>query len=263
MKEHGAEPFERTEKIKKENRNALYLQIYDDICAKIEAKILNAGDKLPTEQRLCEIYDVSRVTVRKALDFLIKEGIIYREYSKCAVIAAKKTQRDFAKLESLRNAIIKAGKIPTSVITGSQCIPASGTIAGILKIPEGEPLVAFHRLRLSNGSPVAVQDVYIRRAFCSLSDIRNLGNRSLFDTLETKYDLTIDYADQVLSAKMPTKKQRQELELQSEEPVLFVKRTTYLSNGEALEYAESYYIPNCFELSVRSYRDTEDSSQTQ
>lgn len=239
----------------KNKSSPLYFQIYEDISYKVEKNILKAGDRLPTEQRLVEFYGVSRVTIRKALEELILDGIIKREHSKGAVVSSQKPKRNFLKLTSLQSEIINSGMRPSSVISGIQRVAARGTIAANLKVEEGEPLINFHRLRLGNGIPIAVQEVYIREKYCRISDIKNLGDNSLFDTLEQKYGLVIDYADQVLSAKIPTKKQHQELNMTEESALLFMKRTTYLSTGDTLEYAENFYVANRYEWSARSYRE--------
>lgn len=240
--------------VEKNKTVPLYLQIYHDVCTKVDEGILKPGDSMPTEQNLMDYYHVSRVTVRKALMELINDGIILREYSKSAIIAQKKPRKNMSRLTSLREDIISAGMVPTSMITVVQNIQANVSIAAAMNIPEGEPLIYFHRIRYGNNVPIAVQDVHIREKYCSSYDIKNLGNKSIYDTLEKERDYKIDYADMILSAKMPTKKQSQELDMTSEAPLLFMKRTAYLIDGEALEYAETYYVTSRYEWTVRSFR---------
>ena len=72
----------------------LYLQIYHDICMKVDDGFLKSGEPMPTEQELMNYYGVSRVTVRKALMELISDGIITREHSKSAIIAHKKPRNN-------------------------------------------------------------------------------------------------------------------------------------------------------------------------
>lgn len=232
----------------------LYLQIYSDICMKVDEGVLKPGDTLPTEEKLMSYYDVSRVTIRKALMELITDGIITREHSKSAIIAQKKPRKNMSRLTSLREEILNAGMVPTSLITVIQNVQANASMAAILNVPEGEPLIFFHRVRYGNGVPIAVQDVHIREKYCSVEELKRYGNNSIYDSLERERKYTIDYADMMLTAKMPTKKQCQELEISHEAPVLLMKRTAYLIDGEALEHAETYYVTSRYEWTVRSFR---------
>jgi Transcriptional regulators len=161
-----------------------------------------------------------------------------------------------ARLTSLREDIINAGLNPTSFVTLVQQVDANDTLASIMSIPVGEKLIFFHRIRYGSGTPIAVQDVHIREKYCSASLIKNLGNDSIYDTLEQDLGLVIDYADLMLTAKMPTKKQCQELNISGDAPLLLMKRTAYLNNSDTLEYAETYYVTSRYEWTLKSYRDS-------
>ncbi|MBC8845373.1 GntR family transcriptional regulator, partial [Escherichia coli] len=60
----------------------LYAQIADDLREKIQTEVWQTGDKIPPELDLCELYNVSRITVRKAIDELVRENLLYRERAK-------------------------------------------------------------------------------------------------------------------------------------------------------------------------------------
>ncbi len=243
--------------IEKGKSSPLYLQIYHDICKKVDDGFLKSGEPMPTEQELMYYYGVSRVTVRKALMELISDGIIVREHSKSPTIAHKKPRKNVSRLTSLREEILNAGLTPKSLFTVIQNVPANSTIAAILNVPEGEPLIYFHRIRYGNDVPIAVQDVYIRAKYCSVEDLKSLGDNSVYDTLEHKRGIDIDYADVILTAKIPTKKQCQELDTTNDTPVLLMKRTAYLADGDVLEYAETYYVTSRYEWTARSFRNRE------
>lgn len=233
----------------------LYLQIYHDICMKVDDGFLKSGEPMPTEQELMNYYGVSRVTVRKALMELISDGIITREHSKSAIIAHKKPRKNMSRLTSLREEILSAGLTPRAQFTVIQNVGANSNLAAALNVPEGEPLIYFHRIRYGDDIPIAVQDVHIRAKYCSIEELKSVGDNSIYNALECGRGITIDYADMILSAKMPTKKQCQELNTNNDAPVLLMKRTAFLTNGETLEYAETYYVTSRYEWTARAFRN--------
>lgn len=71
----------------------LYAQIADDLREKIQTEVWQTGDKIPPELDLCELYNVSRITVRKAIDELVRENLLYRERAKGTLYVTGKKQR--------------------------------------------------------------------------------------------------------------------------------------------------------------------------
>lgn len=240
--------------IDKANPIPLYYQIVRDISAQIESQKLNPGDKLPTEQWLVEHYNVSRVTVRKALSDLLAAELIERERGKGPVVARPKINRDVSRLTGLQQEIAKAGLKSTSVISDISYITAQGKIAEKMNVREGEPLIRFHRLRFGDDMPIADQIIYLRECFCKGFNPMDLQEKSLFEILENDYGLKIDYAHQTMSVKVPSKRQVEELDLPDKTGLLCMKRTTFLSSGEAVEYTEISYVSNRYELSMTLYR---------
>lgn len=75
-------------KISTDNRLPLYYQLYDIITEKIHSGIYNENDKLPSERELCEKYDISRATVRRAMVELEKNDYIYKKQGKGVFISS-------------------------------------------------------------------------------------------------------------------------------------------------------------------------------
>lgn len=240
--------------INKTNPTPLYYQIVEDIRSQIKNHQLNPGDKLPTEQWFVEYYHVSRVTIRKALSELMAAEMIERIRGKGPIVAHPKLNRNVTRLTGLQEEISKAGMKSTSVISDIQHIAAQGKITTMMKVDEGEPLIYFHRLRFGDNIPIADQIVYLRECFCKGFNPMDLHEKSFYEILENDYSLEIDYADQTMGVKVPTKRQVEELQLTDKTSLLCMKRTTYLSSGESIEYTEVFYVANRYELSMRLYR---------
>ena len=232
----------------------LYYQLVEIINGQIARKELGPGDKLPTEQWFSQNYDISRVTVRKALEELIQSGAIERIRGKGPVVASPKLNRKLSRLTGLHEEITESGYQSTSLIFDIEYKQAEGAIARHLHTADGEPVVTFRRLRCLDEVPFADQMIYLRTKFCENFDPKELETSSLYQILENRYHLRIDYADQTLGIKTPTKKQLEDLHLTSPTPLLRMRRTTYLNTGEVVEYTEISYVPDRYELSMRLYR---------
>src|SRR5665647_600473 len=102
--------------IKRSSRVALHYQLSDIIQDKIESEYFLENDKLPSERELCNMYGVSRSTVRQAIQELENEGYIYRCQGKGTFVAPKKYNQYLNKIYSFTEDMRQVGKNPTSVV---------------------------------------------------------------------------------------------------------------------------------------------------
>lgn len=241
-------------KIDKSKPIPLYYQLVEIINQQIARGELKPGDKLPTEQWFSYAYDISRVTVRKALGELIQAGAIERIRGKGPVVSSPKLNRKLSRLTGLHEEIEASGYQSSSRVSNIEYKQAEGIIARNLHTADGEPIVAFRRLRYLDAVPIADQMIYLRTRFCPAFDPLELETSSLYGILENRYRLVIDYADQTLGIKAPSKKHIEDLEVSEKIPLMRMRRTTYLDTGEVIEYTEIFYVSDRYELSMRLYR---------
>ncbi|WP_316980333.1 GntR family transcriptional regulator [Shumkonia mesophila] len=232
----------------------LYYQIADDIKARIAKEELKPGDKLPTEQWLLEVYNVSRITIRRALSELIAAGIVDRVRGRGPVVANRKFNRRVLNLTGLQEELSNAGLVSTSRVSNISRKPGKALDARHLELEDGEMVLSFCRIRYGNGQPIASQVIYLPDALCPGFDPMRLENDSLYRILEDDYGLKIDYANQTLGVKVPSKKQLAALELRDATGLLQMARTTYLDTGRVIEFTEICYVPGRYEISMCLYR---------
>ena len=235
-------------------KQPLYYRIKEDIKKQIENKKLNPGDFLPTEKSLCELYNVSRVTIRKAISELISEGLVVRDYSKMACVAGKHVARDLNYLGGLHEVLSKQGIKVSSYVLKSELIQADKKISEAMKIEEGTPVLFIDRLRYADSDPIAQQLLYIRIDLCPGLEAKDLINQSFYELLEKKYHYKIKSATQTINARTATYKQAALLEISKETNMLYIVRNTYLDNDECIEYSVNYYIANKYDLTMTLYR---------
>lgn len=122
---------------------------------------LRVGDRLPSERELSDSWNVARMTVRRALDEFLMEGVIERRHGSGTFVAP----RPFVKalgLTSFSEDMKERGLVPGSRLISLATIEADSQVAKQLRIAVGTPVYRFTRLRLGSGEPLAVETVWIR-----------------------------------------------------------------------------------------------------
>lgn len=229
----------------------LYFTIKKDIINKIQNHFLLPGDILPTENQLCKDYNVSRVTIRRAIEELIASGMLERQLGQSARVSESVIPRSLNNLTGLHEELETKGIKCSSFILSDEIIttPPSEIISR-MNISEETPLQWIERLRYANGKSLCYQTIYLNTSICGNIDSRNLVSRSLYKTLITEKKVNISTAEQTIEACLSDHRVSALLELPQLSCLLKVSRTAYDSNGKCFEYSESSYIASRYKLSM-------------
>ncbi|AOT70327.1 GntR family transcriptional regulator [Geosporobacter ferrireducens] len=216
----------------------LYYRVKEDIINKIKDGTYKVEEKVPSENELQKIHNVSSITVRKALTDLVNEGYLYRIQGKGTFVAKPKINR-MLNLMSFTDELKEKGiEAETRVIEIKAILDE--TIAEKLNINKDNGITRIKRLRLVDGVPIALQTSHIPSNFLSIEEaglIEDIG--SLYKILETK-GITPHSAKEIYNISILEEKAMYTLFGQKKgTPVFDVKRITYNSSGVPFEYAES------------------------
>ncbi|MFH1880051.1 MAG: GntR family transcriptional regulator [Bacillota bacterium] len=147
----------QTSPLKKSSERPLYKQLMQRLRNDITACVYPAGDKIPGEQALCEAYGVSRVTVRKALEEIVREGLLLRRQGKGTFVAQEKIKRDLGSVTSFSDACAQIGQIAQTRLIERKRVAATEEDRIHLSLPGGGEVLSICRLRLSGNEPVMVE----------------------------------------------------------------------------------------------------------
>ncbi len=205
----------------------------------------------PSEFELSDAFQVNRGTVRHALDMLEREGLIQREKGRGTFLRTRRVEVDLSKLCSTTEDLRARGWEPGTRVLGITLVQPSPHIQTALRMPkEGELTWLIYRLRLANGEPISLQHSYIPAALTPDLDQRDLS-KSLYNTLNDSYNLKMADAAQIIRVRLVTPDEASLLEISEGTPVFEFTRTSYDTAGRPIEYLESLWRGDRYDLFVR------------
>ncbi|MFZ1881908.1 MAG: GntR family transcriptional regulator, partial [Gaiellaceae bacterium] len=150
---------------------------------------LGVGDAIPSERQLGIDLGVSRLTVRAALDELVREGYLVRRRGAGTFVAEPKVAKGI-NINSFSDDMRERGMQPASRTLDLSVIPAGARLGRILHVSPAEPVVAVKRLRLADGEPMAIELLHVRQALVPGMTASDLEQNSFYDLLASRYDLS-------------------------------------------------------------------------
>ena len=235
--------------IDKNSRTPLYLQLMNILIDKIENK-LEEDAQIPSEREICEVYDVSRTTVRQAMDELEKEGYIYKVHGKGTFVSPKRMNQDLSAFYSFTEEMKKLGKEPSSEVTGFEVVQAGEHISDMFKRGNEDLLYKISRIRKADGIHMMYETTYIPYDRFKGITREKLENKPLYDILSKEYNVRISSAEEYFRPILTNKIESVYLDIKEGSPSLKIERFTY-EKGEVIEYTVSVARGDKFKYRVR------------
>ena len=221
----------------------LYQQLQRALRDAIERKLLSADDALPAERDLASDFSVSRITVRKAIDGLVEEGLLIRRQGSGTFVRSR-VEKNFSKLTSFSEDMRARGRNPRSVWLSR----AAGTVtpeeALTLRASPGTPVFRFHRIRFADEAPMALEYATVLGSCLPSVDA---VETSLYEALERTGNRPVR-ALQRLRAVLFTAEQAELLGANEKDAGLLVERLGFHKDGRAVEFSQSYYCGDTYDF---------------
>jgi len=229
----------------------LYQQLQRALRQAIENRVLGPDDALPPERDLANEFRISRITVRKAIDGLVSEGMLVRRQGSGTFVSAR-VEKNFSKLTSFSEDMRARGRMPHSVWLKKSAGSVTPEEALTLRSSPGTPVYRFHRIRFADDTPMAVE--YATVLASCLPSIDAVES-SLYEALERAGSRPVR-ALQRLRAVLLAAEQAELLKAKERDAGLLVERLGFLKDGGAVEFTQTYYRGEIYdfvaELSVSS-----------
>jgi GntR family transcriptional regulator len=225
----------------------IYYQIQQYIREKIKKNEWLVGEAIPSERILSELFEVSRMTIRQAVQGLVDEGVLTRRRGSGTFISNEKVEQplkgvtSFTKLMELRgmkasSKIISFLKRISSVIEAEQ-----------LNIELNSNLLQIERIRLGDETPFAVETTVIPWTFSEGITEEDM-HRSLYEYIENEKGLEIGEGSQSIEAISADNRIAELLDIPVGSPILLIEQVTKLKNGTPFEYVRSHYAGSRFKF---------------
>lgn len=216
-----------------------YQQLKEIIIEDIEKGKLKNGDKIPSERDLAEMYKISRMTARNAINHLEREGYVERRVGMGTFVAVKKYKWNFIRVNSLTKSMEEKGLIPSTKMLEMDIEEADELLAHMLHIKSGAKIISIRRLRLVDGTPIAIELTKIPYVYCEGIEKYMGDDVSLYEILSLHYGIHLVKQQQTMRISLSDYSDSKLLKISSESPCLFIKGTTADTSDTVIEYVQT------------------------
>ncbi len=215
---------------------------------------LGIGDAIPSERQLCVDLGVSRLTVRAALDDLVREGLLVRKRGSGTFVSEPKIAQELT-MTSFTEDMRRRGMVPGSRTLELRTSPAGPWLGRILHVSPSEPIVVVKRLRLADHETMAIETLHVLASLVPGLTAEDLEERSFYELLSERYALDVVGGQQTVEATVTNEEESEALGVPLHSPAFLFERTTRSRAGEIVEYVRSLYRGDRYRLVTELSRE--------
>ncbi len=218
-----------------------YRKLYELLRKHILSGIYEEGSLLPSENELCAAHNMTRPTVRHALDSLVKDGLILKKQGKGSIVRKPPQNIGILSISGTASAI-GVRFLKTDILQKPIIKPWPENFPFELSELEQESACIYmERLRFVDDEPVFYDINHLPNIYLSRITNRSFENKSLFEILRKDYQIEIMGGEQKLKAIKPTVQIRQLLRIKPGQPVLYIERKLITNKENFNIYSTIYF----------------------
>jgi len=222
----------------KNSRVPLYSQLMDILIEKIENG-MEGNERISSERDICDIYDVSRTTVRQAISELEREGYIYKKRGKGTFVSSQKFSQDLESFYSFTEEMKKLGKVPSSKVLKFEILISGNDIVNKMKLIQGDLVYKFTRLRLADGEPMIIETTYVPyNMFPGITE-QKLNTTALYDIFRDSFNESVEYAEESFLPVLANEGEAMYINVEVGSPSLKITRYAFNKSNKIIEYTVS------------------------
>ena len=232
-----------------------YYQLASILRQQIDNGEWQPREPIPSERQLEVIYGVSRTTIREAIDYLTRQGYLYREHGRGTFVSPPKLQKALMELTSFSEDLMKRGIHPGQIIREISTVIPPASILQRLELAPGTPMLRLERIRLGNDVPIGLQISYLvlePGQSITRAEMEEAG--SLYKLLQEKFHIIPSEADETLEVTVATKEEAELLQIEEGAPLLLSERVLFAQNRRPVEYVKILYRGDRYQYYVRLTR---------
>lgn len=233
-----------------------YHQLYEILRQQIEEGFWEPHEAIPSERELEIRYNVSRTTVRQALNLLVAKNLLYRAHGKGTFVSRPKLQYSLQLLLSFTDELRMRGLEPgQKLLSMGREEPSAWERKQLALPPDAQGVLRIDRLRLADNEPIGIHSALLPLSPNQLlteSDLEEYG--SLYVALEAKFNLIVAEADETIEATSADQKEAALLQVPVGSPLLLVERTTWSHLRKPMELVKMLYRADHYKFVIHMTR---------
>lgn len=232
----------------------LYQQLHEMLRTQILEGCYQPDEAIPPEETLAENHEVSRVTIRKAIQLLVDEGLVVRQPGKGTYVSTQIVEEKQRVLRGFAELMAEHPQQMMEVLS-MEVLKASTAIAAQLNLSRGDKVLCIKRRHCVQKQPIALAIIYLPYRLGRVLTLEEISTRPIYDLITSKTPERIEAATQRISATAADEELADLLEVELHAPLLLVRRVTRSTKGDPLEYIQLFYPGGKHELVMELHRD--------
>lgn len=206
----------------------VYRQLQELIRGYVASGAWKPGEMIPAEKAFAQRFGVARMTVRQAIEGLMREGLLERVRGRGTFVTHPRVERELARMHSFTEDMHGRGMTTFTRLLARRVVPAPEEVSAALRLGRREAVLNLQRLRFADDLPMALETCYLNYESCQAVLEADLEAGSLYEFLEQHLQLRLSHATQELQATLPDKGEAELLQASRRQPMLVITQTTYV-----------------------------------
>ena len=229
----------------------LYHQVRVAILTLIEEGDLREGSLIPTEREIGQKLQVSRITVRRAIDELVREGYLVARQGKGTFVARPKIDRRMTQMQSFSEQMQAEGHRPDSKLLSLRHEKAQRHVASALDLQDDEWVAVVERLRYADDEPICVSLTYLKLPHDVVLTPIELQQESSLWAILIKKGIWLARSEETIQATAAGEGVAEHLDIEVGAPLLLVEGVVYSADDIPIEYHEIFNRGDRYKYSIK------------
>jgi GntR family transcriptional regulator len=208
---------------------------------------LSVGEAIPPERQLSAELGVSRLTLRAALDDLVREGYLERRHGAGTYVSEPKIAQELT-MTSFTEDMRRRGMVPSSRTLELKSVPAGARLGRLLHVSPSDRVTVVKRLRYADRETMAIETLHVAESLVPGLGAKDLEQRSFYELLEERFGIVVVGGTQAIEPTVTNEEESSALGVPLHSPAFLFERTTRAADGTIVEYVRSIYRGDRYRL---------------
>lgn len=229
-------------KLNNTSEKPLYLQLKQIIKEDIVRGAYAAGQQLPPEAELCDMYGVSRITARRAVSDLVDEGILRRQQGKGTFVMESKLKRELISVSGFSELTMASGKTPSSQILSTAVIRPDEAVAALFRCGPDESVLKLHRLLFIDNEPFILETSHYPLQHLPGLEKHIGESASTYGILKARYGIEVTRSEKTLEVVSASEYEAGLLQCDRGTPLFAVEKRSFDTGRRLIHISHSLFV---------------------